>query len=522
MNRLVIEQIPFGCNGDCILAQNIEQSIFAPIGFSVQANYFNLLDVYLSFPFIWLFGWPYHYNAMIYCIALCNGTAAFMFSQLFHKDKWVGLCAAILFMFSTPFLDAIESGRLIQSCIGVLPLGCMAIWRLHQKPTVYSTLFAAIIVGFNGWLYLYFGYAMAIIAVYLTVTERSSWNKWYFLLLFYIVSAGLAWFVVGGIDDNYILTTIQNSGAFPAAEEMMKPRYFANAGAILDHSIGVDFVVFSKYNYLSFLFVTFVVVGLWEQPNGHKLPLITFFVLLALGPYLQTDQGLIGLEEGELVSSPLYLWLYENMPMMGRMHWPERWLGVIISLLLPVVTIGLARFCQRKHWLFLFVLCGVCLDSIVKQKVPLTLYSVPECYLELRQQPEGLVLISPFLYADRSIVYQPIHQHKVVNPIGSSYDKKKWNDDYRDQILELQLVEWVRRYDQPMQKVKPFYDSYISEAQEAGILYLVHHTGYLKDALDDPSVSIDHGIVETRVRDTLIETLGTPSCEDSQIAIWQF
>ena len=289
-------------------------------------------------PFVGIFGWPDHYNIVILVIALCNGMSAYLFARFFTKNSVLAAGITILFMSSEPFVGAVENGRLIQAVIGVLPLACWGVCSFHSKPSLETSIVAAITVVIAGWFYLYFGYALAIISVYSSITNRNVWRAWYWLLVFYLLAGGIAWLLIQGIDDNYLLTTVEQSQAFPSPDEMLSPRYFGSAGAILDHSVPIGFWGWSSVKSLPFLLTVLAVIGWFSKPRDQKIPLVFLFSILALGPYLHNDQGIIGLSEGALISSPLYLWLHQYVPMIDRMHWPERWLGVLATLLIPAAV----------------------------------------------------------------------------------------------------------------------------------------------------------------------------------------
>ena len=123
--------------------------------------------------------------------------------------------------------------------------------------------------------------------------------------------------------------------------------------------------------------------------------------------------------------------MYEHIPVINRMHWPERWLSVIATLLIPLAVRGLERVSTAKFLVPVAVVLAFA-DAGVKDFWPMshTTFEPPNCYLQLANQPDGLLLISPFVYSDRAIVYQPIHRKSIVNPIGSGYDEIKWLEPY--------------------------------------------------------------------------------------------
>ena len=168
----------------------VAQKIFAPFGMDLQQNYFNLLDIYLAVPLIGLLGWPEHYNGFVFLTALFNCAAAFGFARVVGAQRASALILAAFFAVSFPFLNAVENGRLIQSMVGVLPLACIGIWRVHERPELKTAVLAAGLVGLAGWTYLYFGYALAVISVYVSALRWRSWRTSHWLLVYYVLTGG--------------------------------------------------------------------------------------------------------------------------------------------------------------------------------------------------------------------------------------------------------------------------------------------------------------------------------------------
>ena len=500
----------------------IEHTVFAPFGMDLQLNYFNLLDIYLATPLIGLLGWPEHYNYFVFLTVVFNVAAAFGFARVVGARSSTAMILGVLFAVSFPFLNAIENGRLIQSMVGVLPLACIGIWRIHDSPSLKNALLAAGLVGLSGWTYLYFGYAIAVISVYISVVRWRTWRKTHWLLVYYILTAGLAWWLVKDLSDYYDVVQQQVS-SFPEASLMFQPRYFATAGAILDHSVSIGFWGWSSKASLPTVLFVAAMIGLIRKSKWQLVPLLLLFSVLALGPYLQTDQGLIGLAEQRLIGSPLYLWMYEHVPLVHRMHWPERWLGVIATLLIPLAVRGLETFSLSK-WIVVSVMVFVFVEARFKEQWPLsyTTFEPPKCYLELADQPDGLLLMSPFIYSSRAIVYQPLHGKDIINPIGSGYDEKKWLEAYHRFLRQMTFIGWIREYDNPGAQPQQISATDIQVAKEMGLRYFAHHWTYLKEALDSPDVSRDHGLDEKRAREAFVSLLGEPSCSDDDVAIWAF
>ena len=500
----------------------VENKIFAPIGMEIQLNYFNLVDVYLAAPLMAVFGWPGHYNWLVVLIALFNCVTAWGFARVTGAQPLIAMTIGVLFAVSFPYVNAIENGRVIQSITGVLPLACLGIWRLHDAPSFKSMLLATVGVGLAGWVYLYFGLAMAVISFYVSLVRWRSWRRTHWLIVYYGLSACIAWWLVRDLHDYYNAVRL-STNAFPEPSKMFQPMYFAQAGAVLDHSVPIGFLGWSSDASLPLLFSAAAAVGFWNAPRRSLLPLIVLFSILALGPYLKTDSGFIGQDDNGWIGSVPYLWMFEHIPLVNRMRWPERWLSVIAALLIPLAVRGLQRFSTAGFVVPVAVLI-VFADAGLKGFWPLshTPFDPPRCYLELKHQPDGLLLISPFVYSDRAIVYQPIHGKSIVNPIGSGYDEIKWLDHYHRFLNDLSFIRFVRRFDHPMVTMDTFSAPDITAAKDAGILYFAHHWDYFKEALDSPDVPKDHGEDERLARQKFISILGEPDCVDDKMAIWDF
>ena len=141
-----------------------------------------------------------------------------------------------------------------------------------------------------------------------------------------------------------------------------------------------------------------------------------------MGPYLVSDMGILRVD-GHVIQNPVYLWLYEHMPLVSRMHWLHRWLPFLGALILPWSIKGLMQM-GRAMWIIPFLLVGEW-----GWRGHFTVSSTPAiestCYAGL-MYPEKPILLLPFSYSSRAAVFQPLHKHPIVNPIGVSYEASRW------------------------------------------------------------------------------------------------
>lgn len=251
---------------------------------------------------------------------------------------------------------------------------------------------------------------------------------------------------------------------------------------------------------------------------------LTLFVTLGMGPYWMRDAG-VWQPGGMALQNPVYLWMYEYVPLVSRMHWPDCWLPVVGLLLLPSSIRGLNRLMDnpRLVWLLGGLPVVVLVELWLKGFLPLSHTPVvtaetSTCYAELSEdRVEQPILLLPFAHASRAAVYQPFHQHPIVNPISISYESGRWSPAYQE-MLEHPLLQWAQRLDRP----SAWQSDKTLQGRTGGldISHIVYHKGYLADAFLDPNAPVPIEVDETELLLVIRATLGTEDCSDAEIVVW--
>jgi hypothetical protein len=229
---------------------------------------------------------------------------------------------------------------------------------------------------------------------------------------------------------------------------------------------------------------------------------------------------------GFIVENPVYLWMYETVPLVSRMHWPDRWLPIIACLMLPSVARGLEGAFKetRLSWVQFALPMVVLFELWLKGSVPLShttsiTAESSSCYSNMAtEHAESPILLLPFAHSSRGAVFQPFHRHPIVNPISISYESARWSEQYQA-LLERPVLRWAQTLDQSSGWKHA--DDVLMDAQTMGLSHIVYHRGYLQDALMDPNAPRPIIVDETELLGVITSSLGQPDCSDEEIVVWK-
>ena len=108
-------------------------------------------------------------------------------------------------------------------------------------------------------------------------------------------------------------------------------QHFDEAGAILESALPIGWFGWSVKHSVSMLLAFFWLVGLRYLSQGveqsRRIAIgsiglgLSLFIVLGMGPYWMTDRE-PWMPGGFIIENPVYLWMYEYLPLISRMHWP--------------------------------------------------------------------------------------------------------------------------------------------------------------------------------------------------------
>ena len=328
-----------------------------PVGIDLWSELFNVLDVFVAVPLVWLFGWGTHYNVLVVLLSVFAVWCGRMWASRFSDDANVAWLAGLLFAGGTSMLYAVEFGRIVQVGIGVIPLGLWSLHQLRDEGTWKHGVLAGIAVGLAGSWYLYWGYGLVLCAILLCPWRRAMMEiGWW---LFALVGALVLWWNLSHLDLAYLQREAIGQGGFPPLSQAFLPENFDTAGSIIDGALPIGWFGLSKTHSISFLLIGLAILGRRKErlSEGWLLWIgLVLFSILGMGPYLVSDNGIMRVD-GHVIQNPAYLWLYEHLPLVARMHWLHRWLPFLGALILPWSIKGLMQM-GRAMWIIPLVLIG--------------------------------------------------------------------------------------------------------------------------------------------------------------------
>ena len=491
-----------------------------PIGVDLWSELFNVLDAFVSIPLVWMFGWGAHYNVLVVLLSILAVVSGRLWASLWTDSTVVAWLSGLLFAGGTSLFYAVEVGRIVQVGIAVVPLGMWAVHRLRDQGSLQRGLLAGMTVGLAGTWYLYWGYGLVFWTLLWCPWRRAfKESGWW---VFAIVGLLMAYLNLAHLDAGYLeQQVLSQPSMFPTLSKAFQPEHYDTAGAIIDGSLSIGWLGWSTSHSVSMLLMLCAFFGFWSErrDEGRLVGVgLLVFAILGMGPYWFSDAGIPG--TGQMVfQNPLYMLMYEHVPLIDRMHWLHRWLPFLAALLIPWATTGMHHMAIRFGkgiWLIPILLLGEWGykgQMVTSSTEPLQ----SNCYHDMSKGDTPIVLL-PFSYSSRAAVFQPIHGHPIWNPISISYEEARWPLEYKAS-LNTPLLEWVRTTDVPTSRISPP-SAIRSAAEDVNVSHIVYHRRYLQDALYDPKAPTPIDVDDNTRIQSITEGLGPPDCSDTEIVVW--
>ena len=491
-----------------------------PTGVDLWSELFNVFDAFVAIPLVWMFGWGAHYNVLIVFLSVMAVVAGRLWASLWTDSTVVAWLSGLLFAGGTSLFYAVEVGRIVQVGIAVVPLGMWAVHRLRDQGSWQRGLLAGVTVGLAGTWYLYWGYGLVFWTLLWCPWRRAFKDPGWWV--FAIVGALIAYLNLAHLDVGYLEQQVFSpSSMFPTLSEAFQPNHYDTAGAIIDGSLRVGWLGWSTSHSVSILLMLCAFFGFWSErrDEGRLVGVgLVVFAILGMGPYWFSDAGIPG--AGQIVfQNPLYMLMYEYVPLIDRMHWLHRWLPFLAALLIPWATTGVHHIAIRfGKWIWLVPILllgewGYKDQMVISSTEPLQ----SNCYLDMSRGDTPIVLL-PFSYSSRAAVFQPTHGHPIWNPISISYEESRWPQEYKES-LNTPLLEWARSTDLPTSRISPP-STLRSSAEDVNVSHIVYHRRYLQAALYDPKAPIPIAVDDNTRIQSITEALGPPDCSDTEIVVW--
>ena len=324
---------------------------YFPVGHQPIAQY-NLLDAFLAYPFLKLFGMRIGYNLFATMIVYSSAWGMHLLARVAGASLLPAIFAGIALETSSFLLLELQHGRLSQALLLFWFLGLAGILKISRGEGSWKiALGTGLCVAATSLTYWYWGLFLAFAGIPIWISEFWFWDRkrWQEL--------GIAFAVTMVICLPYVIALMRDYNHLPGVIRELEP--WMDYGALSRGEFGLAMGIKQSHWPLWPLFhidadpddkriaLIPLLIGGWacfqHLPEKKRwISLLLLGYILTLGPYLKwMDKDPMGI--------PLpYLWLYDQMPFFKRFWWPQR-----LELLVIVSLVILAAL-QMQRW-FLYM-----------------------------------------------------------------------------------------------------------------------------------------------------------------------
>ncbi len=408
--------------------------LFYPWGFDTYvADGGNYIDVLLTLPLSYLFGFPADYNLFIFFTLVFNAFTAFLLLHEITGRRWISLLAAIPYGFNVFCLDEIAQGRILQAFGPFIPLAMLYIIKMYKggkirRWSVLAGFFMALIAlsyWFYGCFFLFW------LCIYGLVRFIRSPKQYRVKILFRSIAALV---IFGAIVLPFFypfLKQLLQSGTvqgLSAQSLLTEAKLFESS--LVDGLTSFEAVAgqqpgmpFFEPTVLVPILLLLVFIKAKKRPVAWMVSLV-FFYIMYLGPSL--DISWLGFR----IPLPFKA-LATYVPFFSRFLWPNRFLIMFFAALSACMAFALTtisdRWPAKLSWgkipAYLLVMVMLVYPLMVGKEFPISLVEPPHpFYHQLAQEPMSAVINLPlFTSATQglSMRFQMIHgQPMLAGPIA--------------------------------------------------------------------------------------------------------
>lgn len=348
----------------------------------------NILDGFLSLPLRLLAGFPDYLDFATVGLLVANAAAAAFLCRQLGAAPWAAAFLGLVYELEPYALHELVEGRSTQIALFAAPLAVAALLRLGERLRDAALLGALVLIhGFLYWYNVYF-FVLGLLPLALGRLWRQPRAIPALLLAMGLAAAGAAPFVVGVHD-------IVQAGEMPRLvwEEGHSSSPLGRPGLSIE--------LLGRYD--SWTWIAVAAGALLAGPRGLGW---VIGVIACVGLAIGTQPRIAG----EIVPNPYAVWLYDHVPLLPRLAFPDR-ISSIISLLL-VGAAALGPF--RRSWLAGVLAVG-CITELNLQRrfpAPATVFVEPAAARVVRADP-GPVLHLPFGFAEDLLALQVFHGQPI-------------------------------------------------------------------------------------------------------------
>ncbi|MBN1335423.1 MAG: hypothetical protein JXB39_05635 [Deltaproteobacteria bacterium] len=322
---------------------------FWPVGFPVLAFVPNLLDHLLAAPFVLTLPFPVGDGLFWIALVMGNGLAGHVLGYRLGGRHGAGFLAGVAWATSDALLREANLLHGPTLLAPFLPLFLSALLRALEEPEpgpgsgggARRGWTAGALLALAGLAYWYHALFLLAGSAGLVVAR---WQKarrlWPGLILAAVLAAPLLLPYLCSWDALPVLGALQVPSVqdAPAALSVLPEdqRFVALHGSdplLLFRATPID-----RSNRVGWVLLLAAGLGAWRTDRRTRWGLLVMAAVgfgMALGPYLKWGEAPV-LVEGRAISLP-FRWVGSLHPVLGRLHWPERW-GILIPLALAALA----------------------------------------------------------------------------------------------------------------------------------------------------------------------------------------
>ena len=410
---------------------------FFPVGQRPLAQY-NLLDAFLAWPFLKIFGIRVGYNFFATLIAYSTAWGMHILARTAGAMLWPAIYAGVALETSSFLLVELGHGRLSQAMLFFWLVGLAGLLKIARGEGNYKTMIGTgLCLSATCLTYWYWGLFWVFAAIPIWISEFWFWDKKRWLLLLGVATISFM------ICMPYVYALIQTYETLPGVQRSLEP--WMDYGSLGRDDFGLAMGIKQSHwplwplahtaadpddKRIALLPLILGIAACFREIPEKKrwIAIMLIGYILTLGPYLRF------IDKQPLRVAMPYLFLYDNLPFFQRFWWPQRlellvWIGLLVtgSLLLNRWTIFLHRW---GHTFVYMAIAGIFIDMPFRNPyIPVEAHPPREYKEALYSGIEGAIITTPVLSNNeitRHILWmQSFHEQPILGGLGDHIESHR-------------------------------------------------------------------------------------------------
>lgn len=403
---------------------------FFPVGQRPLAQY-NLLDAFLAWPFLKMFGIRVGYNFFATLIAYSTAWGMHILARSAGAMLWPAIYAGVALETSSFLLVELGHGRLSQAMLFFWLVGMAGLVRIARGEGSYKiALGTGLCLSATCLTYWYWGLFWVFAAIPIWLSEFWFWDKrrWLHLLVVAALTALICM--------PYVYALILTYESLPGVNRALEP--WMDYGSLGRNDFGLAMGIKQSH------WPLWPLAHIDADPDDKRIALVPLFLgiaacfreipekkrwismmligyILTLGPYLKL------IDPQPLRVALPYLFLYDYFPFFQRFWWPQRLELLVLIGLLVTGSLLLNRWTIFLHrWGKIFVglaIVGIFFDIPWRNPyAPVEAHPPRDYQSRLYADIKGPIITTPVLSNNeitRHILWmQSFHEQPILGGLG--------------------------------------------------------------------------------------------------------